>query len=106
MQFGSFLWPNEPSHLRCSYRRLLQSQSGVWSLSDQGYGGCTVVAEGDFYTSGSATALEALFRTGGALTLRLPNAGSFTARFTALTLEQEPVAGCIHYTATFQETPA
>lgn len=29
MQFGSFLWPNEPSHLRCSYRRLLQSQSGV-----------------------------------------------------------------------------
>lgn len=107
MQFGSFTWPNDPARIRCAYRRMVTvtDGAGTWSLSDQGYGGCTVVAEGDLYTAGAATQLTALFKSGGAATLTVPSVGVFQARCTDLVVEQEAVEGCVHYVVTFVEVP-
>ena len=107
MQFGTFVWPNDPDHIRCSYRRLVtveDTQSG-WAVSDLGYGGCTVVAEGDFYTEGAAAALTTLFKNSGVAALVVPEVGSFPARCTDLVFEQEPVEGYVRYTVTFVEVP-
>lgn len=108
MQFGTFVWPNDPARIRCTYRRMatVTDGEGIWTLSDLGYGGCTVVAEGDFYTAGAAAGLTALFKAGGAATLTVPEVGSFQARCTRLVVEQEAVEGCVHYVATFVEVPA
>ena len=107
MEFGSFVWPNNPERIRCSYRRMatVTDGEGSWTLSDQGYGGCTVVAEGDFYTAGTVAELTALFKTGGVAALTVPEVGTFQARCTSLVLEQEAVEGCVHYVATFVESP-
>lgn len=111
MQFGSYVWSQDPEKLeisRCRETQVAPDGAGAWTVTDLGRLGRVVKGEGAFCGAtayASLKSLELLFNAGTEQVLSLDYWGSMMAVMTELTSFEEPCYGYVRYQFTFVETP-
>lgn len=111
MQFGTFVWPNNPEKLTVKFRRNVEvkpTASGLWSVSNTARFGRVFSGEGVFYGADayqSFRALCAYFYSGTKATLVHPQWDSAQAYLTELTVTEQAGENYLRYQFSFQEAP-
>lgn len=110
MSFGDFLFPVNPSVIRISHRRHVNSRRiplGEDIVSETGSGKRIITGEGELFGRNAKeefAALREVFERGGVGMLYLPSQEPISAYFEELELVGEDVEGVIHYRFRFAES--
>lgn len=112
MQFGTFVWPNEPECLNITFRREVtvtaNAASGRWTVENPAQLPREIVGEGAFYGPDAYdkfSQLAELCNAGQAQTLTLAHWGQCSALLTELVLTEDATENYLHYAFTFIEMP-
>lgn len=111
MQFKDFVWPNNPTRFRASYRRrtaVLEHPGAMWQVQELGTQARTFSGEGIFFGENAYETfrrLAMLFYQGGAGVLSHPQWQDALVYLTELELEQEPRENFLRYRFVFVEAP-
>lgn len=111
MQFGSFVWPNNPETLRVSLRRDIKVTARAdkrWNLQNNAFLGRVIEGEGVFYGSTAYATFSSLalrIYSNEVQLLTLPNWQSCNAVMTNLEVVEGMQENCLRYRFTLQEAP-
>ncbi len=111
MQFGTFIWPNDPEIFRMKFTRKVKVEPGsgdLWTVNSIARMGRTFECEGVFYGSGayqSIRALASLHISGHPATLSHPEWDNTTALLSEMEVTEGPGENLLRYKLTFIELP-
>lgn len=109
MQFGTFIWPNDPEILRMKFQRkvvLEEGGNGIWSIVSNTRMGRTYECEGVFYGSNaysSVQALASLHIAGNPALLTHPQWDTVNALLSEMEVTEGPGENLLKYKLTFIE---
>ncbi len=112
MQFGTFVFPNNPESLHMTYRRnyeMKPTTDGLWSLNSPARQGCIIEGEGVFFGSDALATFQRLLpflKNGTTANLWLPGQSAIPAILVKLELMEEACEDYLRYRFTFAESPS
>ncbi|MBO2527026.1 MAG: hypothetical protein CW335_02460 [Clostridiales bacterium] len=111
MQFGTFIWPNDPEIFRMKFARKVEVEAangGTWTVNNIARMGRTFECEGVFFGSNaynSIRALASLHIAGHPAALIHPQWDNTTALLSEMEVTEGPGENLLHYKLTFIELP-
>ncbi len=111
MQFGTFIWPNDPEIFRMKFTRKIKVAAGdgdLWTVDNVARLGRTFECEGVFCGSGaynSIRALASLHIAGRPARLLHPQWDPTTALLSEMEVTEGPGENLLRYKLTFVELP-